>query len=67
MSQAGNHDGVADIKGELEEHFDMRDWEFVGPQGAYAESVFKAKTWGSQEEVAIKVVSLKNELLQDCK
>ena len=67
LSQAGNHDGVANIKGELEEHFDMGDWEFVGPQGAYAESVFKAKTWGSQEEVAIKVVSLKNELLQDCK
>ena len=66
-SQAGNHDGVADIKGELEEHFDMGDWEFVGPQGSYAESVFKAKTWDTQEEVAIKVVSLQNEQLQGCK
>jgi hypothetical protein len=68
MSQAGNHDGVVDNeKEELEEHFDMGDWEFVGPQGSFAESVFKAKTWDSQEEVAIKVVSLQNPNLQDCK
>ena len=68
MSQAGNHDGVVDnMKKELEEHFDMGDWEFVGPQGSFTESVFKAKTWDSQEEVAIKVVSLRNPQLQDCK
>ncbi len=67
MSQAGNHEGIADMKGNLEEHFDMGDWEFVGPQGSYAESVFKAKTWETQEEVAIKVVSLQNSALQNCK
>ena len=67
LSQAGNHEGVADMKGELEEHFDMAEWEYVGPQGSYAESVFKAKTWETQEEVAIKVVSLKNPALQNCK
>ena len=67
LSQAGNHEGVADMKGELEEHFDMAEWEYVGPQGSYAESVFKAKTWETQEEVAIKVVSLKNVALQNCK
>jgi len=65
--QAGKHDGVADMKGELEEHFNMGEWEFVGPQGSYAESVFRAKTWESEEEVAIKVVSLQNQSLQDCK
>ncbi len=68
MSQAGSHDGVVDIrKEELDEHFDMGDWEFLGPQGSFAESVFKAKTWHYQEEVAIKVVSLQNPNLQDCK
>ena len=65
--QAGKHDGVADMKEELEEHFNMGEWEFVGPQGSYAESVFRAKTWESEEEVAIKVVSLQNQSLQDCK
>jgi hypothetical protein len=67
LSQAGNHEGIADMKGNLEEHFDMADWEFVGPQGSYAESVFKGKTWETQEEVAIKVVSLQNAALQNCK
>ncbi len=52
---------------QLEEHFNMGDWEFIGPQGSYAESVFRAKTWESEEDVAIKVVSLQNPSLQDCK
>jgi hypothetical protein len=67
MSRAGNHDGITDNKTELEEHFNMGEWEFVGPQGSFAESVFRAKTWESEEEVAIKVVSLRNPSLQDCK
>ena len=62
-SLAGNHGMVANIKGNLDELVDMGDWELLGPMGSYAESVFKGKTRAEDEEVAIKVVSLKNEAL----
>jgi len=66
-SQAGNHDTVQDIKGNLEDLVDMGDWELVGPMGSVAESVFKGKTLAEEEEVAIKVVSLNNSFLRDSK
>ena len=66
-SQAGTHDTVQDIKGELEDLVNMGDWELVGPMGSVAESVFKGKTLVEEEEVAIKVVSLNNSFLRDSK
>jgi hypothetical protein len=66
-SQAGNHDTVQDMKGELEDLVNMGDWELVGPMGSVAESVFKGKTLVEEEEVAIKVVSLNNSFLRDSK
>jgi serine/threonine protein kinase len=62
-SLSGNHGMVANIKGDLDELVDMGDWELLGPMGSYAESVFKGKTRAEDEEVAIKVVSLRNEAL----
>jgi serine/threonine protein kinase len=63
-SQAGNHDMVAELKGELEELVDMGDWELIGPMGSFAEAVFKGKTMKEEEEVAIKVISLGNRALR---
>ena len=66
QSRAGTHydDEAHDVHGELDEEFDMGQWEVIGTQGSYADCVCKGKHKEEDKDVAIKVISLANESLQ---
>jgi serine/threonine protein kinase len=47
-------------EGGLDDQIDMKDWEFLGPPGSYADGVFKGFQRSNLAEVAVKVVSTQN-------
>ena len=56
-----------ELRGNLDTEVDMKDWELIGPQGTFAEAVFKGELRSNKEEVAVKVVSLQNRIIHDSK
>jgi hypothetical protein len=56
-----NDQDIEEGKGNLDEEVDMADWTLIGPPGTYAEGVFQGCLRSNRLEVAVKVVSLRNQ------
>jgi serine/threonine protein kinase len=58
---------IDEPSGDLDMEIDMNDWKLIGFPGTYAEGVYEGQLRSNREEVAVKVVSLRNPSIRESK
>jgi serine/threonine protein kinase len=58
---------IDEPSGDLDMEIDMNEWKLIGYPGTYAEGVYEGQLRSNCEEVAVKVVSLRNPSIRESK